>query len=47
MKGAMVSGSSGAIAPIEFQFFVNPLLIEFACSAEVVRLYNTAIELAS
>ena len=47
MKGAIVSGSSGAIAPKEFQFFVNPSLILLACSAEVVRLYKIAIEFAS
>lgn len=47
MKGEMVSGSSGAIAPRLFQLLVRPWLTEFACSTEVVKLYNTAIELAS
>ena len=43
----MVSGSSGAIAPMSFQFFVRPLLIESAWSADVVKLYKMAIEFAS
>ena len=47
MKGEIVFGSSGAIAPRSFQFLVRPSLTEFACSADVVRLYSTAIELAS
>lgn len=38
MNGEMVSGSSGATAPSSFQFFVRPLLTEFACMVEVVRL---------
>ena len=47
INGEIVSGSSGAIAPMSFQLFVRPSLIEFACSAEVVRLYKIAIEFAS
>lgn len=47
MNGEIVSGSSGAIAPKSFQFLVKPSLIELACSVDVVRLYKTAMELAS
>lgn len=47
MKGEIVSGSSGAIAPMSFQFLVRPSLTEFACSADVVRLYRIAMEFAS
>ena len=45
-NGAMVSGSSGVTAPMSFQFFVRPSLIEFACSG-VERLNSTASELPS
>ncbi len=47
MKGEIVSGNSGATGPRSFQFFVRPLLMDAACSCDVVRLQRTAIELAS
>ena len=47
INGEILSGSSGATAPMSFQFFVSPWLIEEACSAVFVRLKRIAIELAS